>query len=157
MGNMETVDLYLHNAEQVATCASRGLKRGPAMAEAGVIERGAVAVKDGRIVATGPTTQLDCTFTAERVIDCTGRSICPGFVDAHTHTVFGGDRAAEFELRIQGASYLEIMAAGGGIVSSVRHTRVGIRGRARALRHGHALTKCWRWAPRPWRSRPVMA
>ena len=123
MGNMETVDLYLHNAEQVVTCASRGPKHGTAMAEAGVIERGAVAVRDGRIVAAGPAAQLDETFTAERVIDCTGRSVCPGFVDAHTHTVFGGDRAAEFELRIKGASYLEIMAAGGGIVSTVRHTR----------------------------------
>ena len=123
MGNMETVDLYLHNAEQVVTCASGGPKRGTAMAEAGVIERGAVAVRDGRIVAAGPAAQLDGTFTAERVIDCTGRSICPGFVDAHTHTVFGGDRAAEFELRIKGASYLDIMAAGGGIVSTVRHTR----------------------------------
>ncbi len=120
---METVDLYLHNAEQVVTCASRGPKRGAAMAEAGVIERGAVAVRDGRIVAAGPTTQLDEVFAAERVIDCTGRSVCPGFVDAHTHTVFGGDRAAEFELRIKGASYLEIMAAGGGIVNTVRHTR----------------------------------
>ena len=120
---METVDLYLHNAEQVVTCASRGPKRGSAMADAAVIDRGAVAIKDGRIVAAGPATQLDGTFTAERVIDCTGRSVCPGFVDAHTHTVFGGDRAAEFELRIKGASYLEIMAAGGGIVSTVRHTR----------------------------------
>lgn len=123
MSKMETVDLYLHNAEQVVTCASRGPKRVPAMAEAGVIERGAVAVKDGRILAVGPAAQLDGTLAAERVIDCTGRSICPGFVDAHTHTVFGGDRAAEFELRIKGASYLEIMAAGGGIVSTVRHTR----------------------------------
>lgn len=120
---METVDLYLQNAEQVVTCASRGPKHGTAMAEAGVIERGAVAVRDGRIVSAGPAEQLDGIFTAERVIDCTGRSICPGFVDAHTHTVFGGDRAAEFELRIKGASYLEIMAAGGGIVSTVRHTR----------------------------------
>ena len=120
---METVDLYLHHAEQVVTCASRAPKRGHEMAEAGVIERGAVAVRDGRIVAVGPTTQLDGTFAADHVIDCSGRSICPGFVDAHTHAVYGGDRAAEFELRIQGASYLEIMAAGGGIVSTVRHTR----------------------------------
>lgn len=120
---MEKVDLYLHNADQVVTCASRGPKRGPEMAEPGVIEGGAVAVKDGRIVAAGPTEQLDGTVAAGCVIDCTGRSICPGFVDAHTHTVFGGDRAAEFELRIKGATYLEIMAAGGGIVSTVRHTR----------------------------------
>ena len=139
---METVDLYLHNAEQVVTCASHRPKHGTAMAEAGapkrasgapkrgfgmadaaVIERGAVAVRDGRIVAVGPTTQLDEAYLAERVIDCTGRSVCPGFVDAHTHAVFGGDRAAEFEQRIKGASYLEIMAAGGGIVRTVRHTR----------------------------------
>lgn len=93
------------------------------MADAGVIEGGAVAVKDGRIVAAGPTDRLNGNYRADRAIDCTGRSICPGFVDAHTHTVFGGDRAAEFELRIRGASYLEIMAAGGGIVSTVRHTR----------------------------------
>ena len=120
---MKPVDLYLHNADQVVTCASREPKRGPEMAEAGVIGHGSVAVKDGRIVAAGPTGQLDGSYTADRVIDCTGRSVCPGLVDAHTHTVFGGDRAAEFELRIKGASYLDIMAAGGGIVSTVRHTR----------------------------------
>ncbi len=120
---MESVDLYLHNAEQVVTCASREPKRGPEMAEPGVIGGGAVAVKNGRIVAVGPTGQLDESFTADRVIDCTDRSVCPGLVDAHTHTVFAGDRAAEFELRIKGASYLDIMAAGGGIVSTVRHTR----------------------------------
>lgn len=120
---METVDLYLQNAEQVVTCASREPKRGSEMAEAGVIERGAVAVKGGRIVAAGPAGELDGTYTADRVIDCTGRAVCPGLVDAHTHTVFGGDRAGEFELRIKGASYLDIMAAGGGIVSTVRHTR----------------------------------
>lgn len=93
------------------------------MAEAGVIEHGSVAVKDGRIVAVGPTGHTEGKFAADHTIDCRGRSVCPGFVDAHTHTVFGGDRAAEFELRIKGASYLEIMAAGGGIVSTVRHTR----------------------------------
>ena len=120
---MKTVDLYLHNAEQVVTCASEAPRRGPAMAEAAVIENGAVAVSDGRIVAVGTTDALEGRFAPGRTIDCRGRSVCPGFVDAHTHAVFGGDRAAEFELRIKGASYLEIMAAGGGIVSTVRHTR----------------------------------
>lgn len=120
---METADLYLYNAEQVVTCASRGPRRGPGMASADLIGNGAVAIRNGRIVAVGPTESLDGQFTAARSVDCRGRSLCPGFVDAHTHTVFGGDRAAEFELRIKGASYLDIMAAGGGIVSTVRHTR----------------------------------
>ncbi len=120
---MTPVDLYLHHADQVVTCASGAQRRGPDMAAVGVIENGAVAVRDGQIVAVGPSDLLDGKFRAERTIDCRGRSLCPGFVDAHTHTVFGGDRAAEFEMRIMGASYLEIMAAGGGIVSTVRHTR----------------------------------
>ena len=120
---MKPVDLYLHNADQVVTCASGTARRGPDMASVQVIEDGAVAIEAGRIAAVGPTDDLDAKFTGKRTIDCRGRSLCPGFVDAHTHTVFGGDRAAEFELRIKGASYLEIMAAGGGIVNTVRHTR----------------------------------
>ena len=120
---MDTADLYLYNAEQVVTCASRGPRRGPEMASADLIENGAVAIRGERIVAVGPTGSLEGKFTAARSVDCRGRSLCPGFVDAHTHTVFGGDRAAEFEMRIKGASYLEIMAAGGGIVRTVRHTR----------------------------------
>ena len=120
---MEAVDLYLHNSEQVVTCASGTPRRGRDMAETAVIEKGAVAVSDGRIVAVGTTDDLEGRFAPGHTIDCRGRSVCPGFVDAHTHAVFGGDRAAEFELRIKGASYLEIMAAGGGIVSTVRHTR----------------------------------
>lgn len=120
---MKPVDLYLHNADQVVTCASGTARRGPDIASVQVIEDGAVAIEAGRIAAVGPTDDLDAKFTGKRTIDCRGRSLCPGFVDAHTHAVFGGDRAAEFELRIKGASYLEIMAAGGGIVNTVRHTR----------------------------------
>jgi imidazolonepropionase len=120
---METVDLFLSNADQVVTCASPTAKRGPAMQSVGFIPHGAVAVQDGCIVAVGPTADLGERFTARHTIDCTGHAVCPGFVDPHTHVVYGGDRAAEFELRIKGASYLEIMEAGGGIVNTVRHTR----------------------------------
>ena len=81
---------------------------------------GAVASAGGRIVYAGP---MDGAPDARRRIDCEGRWITPGLVDCHTHLVFGGDRAAEFEQRLAGASYLEIAAAGGGIVSSVRATR----------------------------------
>ncbi len=120
---MTSVDLYLQDAEQVVTCASDAPRRGPDMASVQTIEHGSVAVRGGRIVAVGPHNALEGKFRADRTIDCRGRSLCPGFVDAHTHTVFGGDRAAEFEMRIKGASYLEIMAAGGGIVNTVKHTR----------------------------------
>ena len=123
---MKPVDLYLHNADQVVTCTPRSPGtplRGQDMASVHAIEHGSVAVEAGRIAAVGPAEDLDGRYAGKRTIDCRGRSLCPGFVDAHTHTVFGGARAAEFEMRIKGASYLEIMAAGGGIVNTVRHTR----------------------------------
>ena len=81
---------------------------------------GAVAARDGRIVYAGSAAGAP---GAVRSVDCAGRWITPGLVDCHTHLVFGGDRAAEFEQRLAGASYAEIAAAGGGIVSSVRATR----------------------------------
>ncbi len=123
---MKPVDLYLHNADQVVTCApcSPGMpRRGSDMVSVHAIEHGSVAVEAGVIAAVGPAEDLDGRYTGKQTIDCRGRSLCPGFVDAHTHTVFGGARAAEFEMRIKGVSYLEIMAAGGGIVSTVRQTR----------------------------------
>ena len=81
---------------------------------------GAVAAREGRIVYAGSSEGAP---GAVRSVDCAGRWITPGLVDCHTHLVFGGDRAAEFEQRLAGASYAEIAAAGGGIVSSVRATR----------------------------------
>ena len=70
-----------------------------------------------------PRLTCEAYYEARQTIDARGKAVCPGFVDSHTHTVYGGDRAHEFELRIKGASYMEIMAAGGGIVSTMRHTR----------------------------------
>src|SRR2546428_13320949 len=89
----------------------------------GVIEGGVVAARDGRIAFAGSRSDFPSgADTAER-IDCGGRWITPGLVDCHTHLVFGGNRAHEFELRLQGASYEEIARAGGGIVSTVAATR----------------------------------
>ncbi len=116
-------DLLLVNAAQVVTCAGNGVKRGADLQEVGIVEKGAVAVRDGVIVAVGETADLEQTVAAKETMDINGRALCPGFVDPHTHTVFGGDRVHEFEMRIRGASYMEIMAAGGGIVSTMRHTR----------------------------------
>jgi len=93
------------------------------MAELGLVSAGAVAVADGRIVATGTTSEIRRALSASREIDAGGRVVLPGLVDAHTHLIFAGSRQDEFERRIGGATYLEIMAAGGGIMSSVRATR----------------------------------
>ena len=117
-------DLLIHNASQLLTLASPGgPKRGAAMGDLGIVPGGAVAIRDGLILATGPSDQLARQVRAERTLDAGGRVVLPGLVDPHTHLVWAGDRADEFEKRVAGASYMEIMAAGGGIMSTVRHTR----------------------------------
>jgi imidazolonepropionase len=88
----------------------------------GAIEDGVVAARGGRIVYAGPRSEAP-SFSAAETIDCGERWITPGLIDCHTHLVYGGDRAHEFELRLQGASYEEIARAGGGILSSVKATR----------------------------------
>jgi len=89
----------------------------------GIIENGAVAASDGRIVFVGAQADLPADLKdAASIIDCEGRWITPGLIDCHTHIIFGGDRAMEFEMRLEGATYEEVARAGGGIVSSVKAT-----------------------------------
>ena len=88
----------------------------------GIIEPGALAAQDGRIVYAGPEREAPAALLANAE-DCEGRWITPGLIDCHTHLVFAGNRAQEFELRLAGASYEEIARAGGGIVSSVKALR----------------------------------
>jgi imidazolonepropionase len=87
------------------------------------IPDGAMLVRDGRINATGTLAQIEPLITNEEVVDAERCIVLPGFVDAHTHPVFAGNRADEFELRVRGVSYAEIAANGGGIRSTVRRTR----------------------------------
>jgi imidazolonepropionase len=93
----------------------------------GVIERGIVAARDGRIAFAGPQSDFPADADTAEPIDCEGRWITPGLIDCHTHLVYGGNRAHEFELRLQGASYEEIARAGGGILSTVAATRAATR------------------------------
>jgi imidazolonepropionase len=93
------------------------------MGDLGIIADGAVAIRNGRVVAVGPSARLRAQIGAAERLDAGGRVLMPGFVDPHTHLVWAGERAAEFEMRIAGASYMEIMAAGGGIMNTVGQTR----------------------------------
>jgi imidazolonepropionase len=114
--------MLLHSAKQVLTLAG-GPQRGKALGTLGIIEDGAVLVREGRIVAVGSSAQLRAAHPGEEQLDASGRVLMPGFVDAHSHPVWAGDRAAEFELKLQGKSYIEILEAGGGILSTVNATR----------------------------------
>jgi imidazolonepropionase len=89
----------------------------------GIVEHGAIAAEDGAIVFAGPLAELPSGLDAKQRIACDGRWITPGLIDCHTHIVHGGNRAREFEMRLDGASYEEIARAGGGIVSTVTATR----------------------------------
>ncbi len=106
---------------RLATMASHG----PGAPPFGAIEEGAIAVDKGTIAWVGPTADLPGPpgALARRIYDLAGRWLTPGLIDCHTHLVHGGDRAEEFELRLQGASYAEIARAGGGIAASVTATR----------------------------------
>jgi imidazolonepropionase len=88
-----------------------------------VVHDGAVLVRGERIVFAGAECDLPAHGADCEVIDCEGRWITPGLIDCHTHLVHAGNRANEFEMRLRGATYQEIAAAGGGILSSVRATR----------------------------------
>jgi imidazolonepropionase len=96
----------------------------PALPDLGVVENGALAVRDGKIVFAGPEAELPADARkVSDIKDCEGRWITPGLIDCHTHLVHAGNRAREFELRLQGATYEEVARAGGGIVSSVKALR----------------------------------
>lgn len=121
---MEKVDLIIHDIGQLVTCSSSGkAKKGAEMLDAGIVENAAAAITDGKIFAAGKSAEILKKFQAETLIDAGGKAVTPAFVECHTHIVFAGNRLDEFELRIKGATYMEIMAAGGGIASTVRQTR----------------------------------
>jgi len=114
--------MLIYNAKQLLTLAG-GPQRGKRLGELGLIPDGAVLIRDGLIQAVGSTADLLERYPKEKRFDAVGRVVMPGFVDPHTHLIFIGNRAFEFEMRLEGRSYQEIMAAGGGILNTVRLTR----------------------------------
>lgn len=116
--------LLIHSASQLLTVAGNSPRRGRAQSDLDIIPNGAVLVEGTRIAAVGTTDELLRSAPPDaQQLDARGRVVLPGLVDAHTHALFAGDRVDEFEMRLRGATYLEIMHAGGGIMNTVRKTR----------------------------------
>lgn len=114
--------MLIHSATQLLTLAG-GPQRGRELGELGIIKDGAVLVREEKIFDLGATAEMREKYPDEPTLDASGSVLMPGFVDPHTHLIWGGDRAKEFEMRLEGAQYLDILKAGGGIISTVRETR----------------------------------
>jgi imidazolonepropionase len=124
----------LHAAQLVTLRGAPGPRTGAAMRELAIISDGGMIVRDGVIEKIGRSEEVERTLPNDvEVVDARGRAVLPGFVDAHAHPVFGGDRVDEFELRASGATYEEIAASGGGIRSTVRKTRAASEAELLAL------------------------
>lgn len=120
--------ILLINATELVTCTGHKARRGETMKDIGLIPNGYVLMEDGIIKEVGQTSDILKRYNNEipsdiLVIDCSGKTVLPGFVDSHTHFVFGGYRAQEFGMRLMGVPYMEIMKAGGGIAATTEPTR----------------------------------
>jgi len=115
------MDLLLKNIGLLATPVGTSAKKGAEQKEITLIYDAMVGIKDGKIVYAG---SADETLRAKETIDCGGKLVTPGLVDAHTHLVFGGWRQKELSLKLEGVPYLDILRAGGGILSTVEQTRM---------------------------------
>ena len=125
---MIQADLIIEGAAELLTLTGVGNRprRGEEMRDLGIIQRGSLAARRGKIVWVGPTADLLTSVRPMafcKLIDTYGKTVMPGLVDSHTHLVFAGSRENEFAMRIQGKTYLEIAAAGGGINATVAATR----------------------------------
>lgn len=121
----ENVDLLIVNADELATLVGSTLKprTGKQMRELGIIHNCGLAIKNGKIVAIEKTADITKKYKSENIINANGKTVLPGFVDPHTHLVFAGSREDEFQMRTEGASYMEILRTGGGILKTVKETR----------------------------------
>ncbi len=118
-------NILIKNAAQLVTCSGFKAKQGSRMSDLHVIEDGAVLIEEGIITKVGTTKDVLSGLEKNdvEIVDATNKTVLPGFVDSHTHFIFGGYRADEFSWRLAGQSYMEIMKQGGGILSTVQATR----------------------------------
>ena len=122
-------NLIVENAAELVTCSGFSAKAGKQMADLGIIEKGAVIIEQGNIRYAGPANGLPTNINRSEfeIIDAAGKAVLPGFVDSHTHFVFGGYRPEEFSWRLRGDSYMDILNRGGGILNTVTATRKASR------------------------------
>lgn len=135
----------LHAAQLVTLTGPRRPRVGAELGELAIIRNGGMLVRDGTVVATGSSDEIERAAPNEtEFLNAKGRIVLPGFVDAHAHPVFGGDRLDEFEMRARGVSYEEIAACGGGIRSTVRKTRAATEKELQdqALKHARWFLQC---------------
>ncbi len=123
-------NIIIKNAAQLVTCSGFKAKQGKEMSDLHIIDNGALVIENGKIQSIGKTGDVLAQFNERSiksggfvVIDAAGKSVLPGFVDSHTHLVFGGYRAEEFSWRLRGDSYMDILKRGGGILNTVKATR----------------------------------
>lgn len=117
--------LIIKNASELVTCRGKAPKKGSDMSNIGIIYNGSVVIEDGIIVDVDEAVNISSRYDESEyeVIDASEKAVLPGFIDSHTHLIFGGYRADEFSWRLRGDTYMSIMERGGGITSSVRATR----------------------------------
>jgi len=137
--------LALLHASQLVTLAGPKRPRiGKELSELGIIRDGGLLIRDGKIDVVGPSDEIEKKSTDAEVVDLGGRVVLPGFVDAHTHLVFAGNRLDDFERRARGESYEQIAKAGGGIWSTVEKTRAASEADlfGQATKHAEWFVKC---------------
>src|SRR5215472_9861281 len=131
--------LLITGASQIVTMRGGGPRRGSALSRIGLLEHGAILVRDGSIAAVGPAKKVEKLPESRKAhkLELDKRVVLPGFVDAHTHLIHAASRAEEYELKISGANYEEIARKGGGILNSVEKLRAAtaqqLKGRARGF------------------------
>lgn len=119
---MTDIDLIVHSASQLLALTPEP-QRGHGLGQLGLLKNAALAIDKGKILEAGPSADLRSRYSAAAAIDASGLVVLPGFVDPHTHAIFHGDRAAEFQERLSGVPYLAILERGGGIHATVGATR----------------------------------
>src|SRR5918996_3198882 len=134
----------LHATELVTLAGPKRPRVGTEFSELGVICDGGMLIRDGKIERVGPSDEIERNIGDAKVVDARGRVVMPGFVDAHTHFVFAGNRLDDFERRARGETYEQIAKAGGGIWSTVEKTGAASEADllAQAKKHAQWFLRC---------------